>query len=156
MNWKDVYKNGIDFKTFEHGIDKISSQSEEIIRRMCNYESFINWNQFVDILNGVSGKTLESKVDIFIKVADTDKSGTLAKEEISELCEICLDKILPKQGDDDYMVQDLVEYFTKLLFASLDVDIEDEIPLYKLKDAIVYGNTESDLICFFCGVDNTK
>ena len=65
------------------------------------------------------------------------------------------------------MVQDLVEYFTKLLFISLNVDTKDEIPLKKLKDAIVYvylfffnfiyffkqGNAESDLMCFFCGID---
>lgn len=35
---------------------------------MCNYENFIDWNQFIDILYAVSGKTLESKIDIFIKV----------------------------------------------------------------------------------------
>lgn len=35
------------------------------------------------------------------------------------------------------MVSGLVEYFTRLLFTSLEVDIEDEIPLHKLKDAII-------------------
>ncbi|EGR31085.1 leucine rich repeat protein [Ichthyophthirius multifiliis] len=154
MNLKDIKDGGIDFLTFEHGIDKISSQSEEIIKRMCNYESYINWNQFLNILNGISGKTLESKINIFINVADTDKSGTLAKEEISELCNICLKKILPVQNGDDSMIKDLVDYFTKLLFSSLNVDLEDEIPLYKLKDAILNGNPESDLICFFCGIEN--
>ncbi|KAL4502333.1 hypothetical protein ABPG72_011920 [Tetrahymena utriculariae] len=156
IDWKEVAKGGIDFKTFEHGIDKISSQSEEIIRRMCNYENFIDWKQFIDILYAVSGKTLESKIDIFIKVADTDRGGTLSKEEISELCYICLDKILPKEGEDDSMVQGLVEYFTRLLFTSLDVDPEEDIPLHKLKNAIVEGHPENDLLCFFCGVEYTK
>ncbi|EWS75956.1 hypothetical protein TTHERM_000161279 (macronuclear) [Tetrahymena thermophila SB210] len=156
IDWKEVAKGGIDFKTFEHGIDKISSQSEEIIRRMCNYENFIDWKQFIDILYAVSGKTLESKIDIFIKVADTDRGGTLSKEEISELCYICLDKILPKEGEDDSMVQGLVEYFTRLLFTSLDVDPEEDIPLHKLKNAIIEGHPENDLLCFFCGVEYTK
>ena len=147
IDWREVCKGGIDFKTFEHGIDKISSQSEEIIRRMCNYEDFIDWHQFIDILYAVSGKTLESKIDIFIKVADTDKSGNLSKTEISELCQICLDKILPKEGDDDSMVSGLVEYFTRLLFTSLEVDPEDEIPLHKLKDAIV--NVTAEIIKYF-------
>jgi hypothetical protein len=80
-------------------------------------------------LYAVSGKTLESKIDLFIKVADTDKSNNLSKDEIHELCFICLDKILPKGGEDDRMVEDLVEYFTKLLFSSLGVDPDDEIPL---------------------------
>lgn len=42
------------------------------------------------------------------------------------------------------MVSGLVEYFTRLLFTSLEVDIEDEIPLHKLKDAII--NVQNILI----------
>ncbi|KAL4470232.1 hypothetical protein ABPG74_011843 [Tetrahymena malaccensis] len=152
IDYKEVFEKGIDFKTFELGVDRLSSQAEEIIQRMCSYKSFINWQSFVQILSSIQGKDLESKINIFIRVCDADKSGNLSKEEIQELCRICLQKFLVA-GQDNILDQ-LVEYFTRLLFTSLNVDLDSEIPLDKIKKAIIEGHPESDLLCFFCGINN--
>lgn len=47
----------------------------------------------------------------------------------------------------------LCEYFTRLIFDAVDIDIEDEIPMDLIKKAVLDGNTESDLLCMFCGAD---
>lgn len=71
-------------------------------------------------------------------MSDKDKSGTLSKAEVEELCEICLSKFIPNKKGEDSMVIQLIEYFTRLLFSCLDVDINtEEIPLQKLRDAII-------------------
>lgn len=47
----------------------------------------------------------------------------------------------------------LCEYFTKLIFQAVDIDIDDEIPMGKIKETILGGNEDSDLLCMFCGAD---
>jgi len=57
---------------------------------------------------------------------------------VEELCEICLSKFIPNKKGEDSIVIQLIEYFTRLLFSCLDVDINtEEIPLQKLRDAII-------------------
>lgn len=48
----------------------------------------------------------------------------------------------------------LCEYYTKLIFETVKVDIEDEIPLELIKFTIINGkNADGDLLCMFCGAD---
>jgi hypothetical protein len=47
----------------------------------------------------------------------------------------------------------LCEYYTRLIFETCEIDINEEIPMQKLKDVIIGGSEESDLLCMFCGAD---
>ncbi len=47
----------------------------------------------------------------------------------------------------------LCEYFTKFIFNAVDIDIDDEIPMEKIKETILLENKDSDLLCMFCGAD---
>lgn len=47
----------------------------------------------------------------------------------------------------------LCEYFTRLIFECVEIDIEDEIPMGKIKETIIGGNENRDLLCMFCGAD---
>ena len=47
----------------------------------------------------------------------------------------------------------LCEYFTKFIFNAVDIDIDDEIPMEKIKETILLENKDSDLVCMFCGAD---
>lgn len=90
----------------------------------------------------------------------------LSKEEIMKLCKICLSKFISEK-ESDHFLDDLCEYFTKLIFGAVGIDIEDEIPLTTIKEAIlsverllfsilkafIKGNEESDLLAMFCGAD---
>lgn len=81
----------------------------------------------------------------------------LSKDEIYNLCKICLGKFV-RQKDDDFL-NSLCEYFTKFIFQSVDVDPADDIPLKKLRDCIlkviVYWAT-SKWIYLFCRVEKTQ
>ena len=99
----------------------------------------------------IRAKTLSEKIDLFIKIADKDENGMLSKEEIFELSKICLGKYIHET--EDGFLDMLCEYFTKLIFSAVNIDIDDEIPLELIKNTILNGNEESDLLCMFCGAD---
>jgi len=62
----------------------------------------------------------------------------LSKTEIFNLCKICLSKLISeKEQENDHFLNDLCEFFTKLIFGAVNIDIEEEIPLTTIKEAIL-------------------
>lgn len=59
----------------------------------------------------------------------------LSKEEIFNLCEICLGKFISKK--EGGFLTELCEYFTKLIFETVGIDIDDEIPMQLMKQVIL-------------------
>jgi hypothetical protein len=53
-----IMNEGVDIETVIKGINHIGGLSEELVRRMFNYEEYINWREFLRIMNAVSGSTL--------------------------------------------------------------------------------------------------
>ena len=62
----------------------------------------------------IRAKTLKQKINLFIKIADDDGNGKLSKKEIYDLAKICLGKYVEDKTDG--FLDDLCEYFTKLIF----------------------------------------
>jgi Ca2+-binding EF-hand superfamily protein len=73
----------------------------------------------------LQAKTLENKINLFFQTADVNKDGRLSEDEIFDLCKICLSKYLP----DDKFLDNICVFYTRLIFRTVDVDIDDEIPL---------------------------
>ncbi len=76
----------------------------------------------------------------------------LSYEEIFELTKICLSKFMTGNEEDGFLDM-LCEFFTCLIFEAVGIDIEDEIPLKTIKNTIVKGGKESELLSMFCGAD---
>lgn len=114
---------------------------------------FLNWEEFLNLMEIIKAKTLKEKIDLFIKIADDDGNGQLSKKEIHDLCRICLEKYIKANEGEEVFLEEMSSYFTRLIFAAVDIDIEEEIPLEKIKQTILSGNVESDLLCMFCGAD---
>lgn len=74
----------------------------------------------------IRAKTLKEKIDLFIKISDTDGNGNLSADEIFKLSRICLSKYI---RDSEEFLDMLCEYYTRLIFQVVNVDINDEIPL---------------------------
>lgn len=74
-------------------------------------------------------------------------------DEIFNLTKICLSKYIHVKDENDDFLDMLCEYFTRLIFQAVDVPIEEEIGLEKIKEVILSGNEDSDLLCMFCGAD---
>jgi len=113
--------------------------------------SKLDWREFLNLMSAIRAKTLKEKIDLFIKIADEDGNCRLSRQEISNLCMIALKRFVLDKGEG--MIEDLCDYFTKLIFISCKVNIEEEIPLERIKEVILNGEENSDLLAFFCGAD---
>jgi len=150
------FEDGIDYHSFRNGIYQIFLQSEELAEKIFytidfNFSGFLNWDEFLDAMQIIRAKTMREKIDLFIKIADQDQNGHLSKQEIFSLAKICLGKFI--QNDQDGFLDDLCEYYTKLIFNSIGIDISEEIPLQAIKQAILSRSEESQLLAMFCGAD---
>ena len=74
-------------------------------------------------------------------------------DEIFNLTKICLSKYIHVKDENDDFLDMLCEYFTRLIFQAVDVPMDQEIGLEKIKEVILSGNDDSDLLCMFCGAD---
>lgn len=54
---------------------------------------------------------------------------------------------------DKKFLEDIANFFTRLIFDSVNVSYEKEIDFYDLKDIITKGHPNSDLLCLFCGAE---
>lgn len=91
-------------------------------------------------MKAIRAKSLKEKIDLFIRIADEDGNGRLSQEEISGLCIIALRRFVLDNGDG--MIEDLCDYFTRLIFRACKVAVEDEIPLERIKEVILSGGGE--------------
>lgn len=62
----------------------------------------------------------------------------LEKDEIYGLAKACLGKYI-KGNENDAFLNEICEYFTRLIFEVCDVDINDEIPLKLIRKAVIKG-----------------
>jgi Ca2+-binding EF-hand superfamily protein len=43
-----------------------------------NYSGFLNWAEFLHLMTIIKSKTLEERVNLFIKICDKDGNGSLS------------------------------------------------------------------------------
>jgi Ca2+-binding EF-hand superfamily protein len=115
-----------------------------------NFSGFMNWEEFLEGMKMIRAKTLEDKIKLFISLADKDGNGLLSYDEVLELSVVCLSKFF--EPDDEYL-QIMAQYFTRLIFESCGYDMDDEIPLERIKQRIIEKHPNASLLCMFCGAD---
>lgn len=97
------------------------------------------------------------RVNLFIKIADKDGNRALSYDEVHNLTRICLSKYIKvyiqNNQDDCQLLDMLCDYFTKLIFETLGVNKDDDIPMEKIKQTILDGGQNSELLSMFCGAD---
>lgn len=154
--------NGIDFDTFREGIFQICMQPDELAQRIFfkidrNCEGYIRWSEFLYCMTVINAKTISDKINLFIKVADEDGNGELSYDEIICLTSICLSKFIHVDPEEDaekaIFMEDISDYFAKLIFDTCEVDYDDEIPFERIRELILDKHENSNLLCMFCGAD---
>lgn len=55
--------------------------------------------------------------------------------------------------DDENFLDDISDFFARIIFDSVNVPYEGEIGFNQLKDIIAKGHPNSDLLCLFCGAE---
>ena len=86
----------------------------------------------------IRAKTLMDRVNLFIKIADKDGNKALSYDEVHILTKMCLTKYIKVMKydiiqEDCQLLDKLCVYFTKLIFETLEVSVDSDIPLEKIK-----------------------
>ncbi|CAD8183694.1 unnamed protein product [Paramecium octaurelia] len=150
-----VIGEGVSFEAFRNGIYQVSMQPTDLAKQMFqqidyNFSGYLNWREFLNLMVAIRAKTLMDRVNLFIKIADKDGNRALSYDEVHNLTRICLSKYIK---DDCQLLDLLCDYFTKLIFETLEVDKNDDIPLEKIKQTILDGGENCQLLSMFCGAD---
>ncbi|CAK69135.1 unnamed protein product (macronuclear) [Paramecium tetraurelia] len=153
---KNKLTKGISYDFYRQGIENIQDQSEYMAKGIFNIidsrcSGFLDWQQFLFLMSSVQAKTKEERIDLFIKIADMDRNGKLSYPEVSKLSHQTMSKIVKTQ--DTNFLNDISEFFTRVIFDSVNISYDKEIDFHSLKDIITKGHPNSDLLCLFCGAE---
>ena len=135
-----ILKKGVDFKTFHQGVLQMSTESEELAKKIfttinVKNNNYLSWEEFLMGMITIKSENISDKIDMFFKIIDSDVNGLLSYQEVLELSYLSLKRNL--QGKDktsDEVINELARYFADLIFKLVDVNIDDEIPLPKIKE----------------------
>ena len=172
----NIDRKGIDFGTFFNCNIELNQQGKIIAKKL--FELFNNRsgakymkiNNYIDAMVKMKNSSKENKLDLFFKILDENSDGYLTYEEIYKLSIICLQKItlnideefeefekIKKQNNnsqDFQVVEVLADYFCKMIFKLVKIDINEKIPLKALKEMIMKGGEEADYIELLFGSSN--
>jgi Ca2+-binding EF-hand superfamily protein len=144
-----ILKKGVDFKTFHQGVSQMSTESEDLARKIFNTinernNNFLSWEEFLKGMITIKSDSISDKIDMFFKIIDTDGNGLLSYDEVLELSLMSLKRnIKGEDKNSEEVVSELAKYFADLIFKLVDVDKDDEIPLPKIKEVYNYLNSEN-------------
>ena len=114
---------------------------------------YLNWEEFMQGMLSMKSNNISDKIDIFFHVIDSDGNGLLSFDEVYEISKKSLMRTLGDKNDnnDDEVVNSLASYFTNLIFKLVDMDIDQEIPMNKIKEKILERQSAAEylemLIC---------
>ncbi|CAK70650.1 unnamed protein product (macronuclear) [Paramecium tetraurelia] len=154
---KQLQVQGITYEVYRNGIETIQDQAENMARGIFDIidsrcSGFLDWSQFLYLMSSVQAKTRDQRIDLFIKIADSNKDGQLSYQEVVRLSQQTLQKFI-KNGNTEFL-DEMSQFFTKVIFDSVGVDYQQEIQFNQLKEVINQGHPNSDLLCMFCGADS--
>lgn len=72
-----------------------------------------------------------------------------------EICANSFEKFSPNI-EEDYYMRTLTEFFTNVIFRAVGRELDDEIPLLEIKQAIENKLPDSDFLCLFCNATTEK
>lgn len=125
----------------------------------------IRWRDFMGYMQLLLAQTFTEKLDLFFETFDINGDGSFTWDEIFKIAKSCLAQMFlptPVQStasseqdlaEDDFLIN-LASYFTKFIFETVGCELDAEIPLDEMKEAIKQAKgKESDILKMFCCAD---
>ena len=144
----DKIEKGIDFDTFFNCNPSMKYQgkilAKKIFHGLNNNKKFLNFEEFLKGLVTMKFDTIENKLDLFMRIIDADHNGKMAFEEVFELSKISLERFFKnkdsnkeEEKEQNYIIFELADYFAKLIFDIMDIDLNKEIEIDSIKKKIM-------------------
>jgi hypothetical protein len=157
-----ISKKGIDFNTFWKCVPQLSVEKANLAKKIYKVinESENNQMSMVEFLKGMSiikSPDISDKIDMFFKIIDSDGNGMLSFEEVYEISLMSLQRtVTSNETADLQVIKDLADYFATIIFKMVDINVDEEIPLPKVREKIIEGGEEAEFLEMFCCADGFK
>lgn len=149
-----LVKEGIDISSFASTLPEVWGESQHFSQALFSLfdkskNGYISLDEFISTMLKLKSKNMGDKIDIFLKIIDSDGNGKLSFEEVYDLSIHSLNRFLSK--DDHNIKEILARAFTNMIFNFCDVDVNDEISMPLIKEKILLGGEEAEYLEMFCG-----
>jgi hypothetical protein len=140
----------------------MNSQGKEMTKKIFNTintlnSKYVNWEELMNGLLTLKNKDLNDKLDLFLRIIDSDGNGYLSFEEVYSLSIDSLSRQLSKgkeMNENDIVITLLADYFAKLIFQLVGRPINEEIPITEIKAKIYEGGQAAEYLQMFICADN--
>ena len=153
-------KKGIDFPTFFNCLPQMRSQGYSLAYKIyktlnkLNTEC-LNWEEYMQGMYTMKSPDIKDKIDVFFHIIDSDGNGFLSFDEVYEISKSSLQRSLgDKNNKNDEVVNTLSSYFANLIFQLVDMPIDQEISIEKIREKILEGQDAAGYLEMFICADS--
>ena len=159
----NLIKKGIDFETFFNCIPQIKSQGIELAKKIYKAlnklnTKYLNWEEFLTGMLTLKSKYMSEKIDTFLSIIDSDGNGLLSFDEVYEISKGSLKRVLGEEkeneNNEENIVNILATFFANLIFELVDMPIDKEIPMDKIREKILEGKEAAEYLEMFICADS--
>ena len=170
----NIHKNGLDFDSFYNCNTKINQQGQTIAKRLFKIfnnksdDKYISFENYVNGMLKIKNSDKEKKLNLFFDMIDENSKGYMTYDDIYKFGIISLQKItLNLETMDDFekakkdknnlnvsVIEMLADFFSRMIFNLVNIDIKENIPVSLLKKTIIQGGEQADYIEFLFGSIN--
>ena len=159
----NLIKKGIDFDTFFNCIPQIKSQGIELAKKIYKTlnklnTKYLNWEEFLTGMLTLKSKYMNEKIDTFLSIIDSDGNGLLSFDEVYEISKGSLKRVLGEdnenENNEENIVNILATFFANLIFQLVDMPIDKEIPMDKIREKILEGKEAAEYLQMFICADS--
>ena len=170
----NLEKNCLDLDSFYNCNTKVNQQGLIVAKKLFNVFNNKSDNKYLSLENYVNGMLIlkdssrENKLNLFFDMLDEKSKGYMTYDDIYKFGVISLQKITFNfESIDDYnkaknnknnmdikIIGTLADYFSRMIFKLVNIDIKGHIPLELLKKFVLQGGEQADNIEFLFGSGN--
>ena len=170
----NIHSNGLDFDSFYNCNTKINQQGQIIAKRLFKIfnnksdDKYITFENYVNGMLKIKNSDKEKKLNLFFDMIDENSKGYMTYDDIYKFGIISLQKItLNLETMDDFekvkkdknnlnvsVIEMLADFFSRMIFNLVNIDIKENIPVSLLKKTIIQGGEQADYIEFLFGSIN--
>ena len=169
-----ICKHGLDLDSFYICNEKMNQQGQTIagkLFKIFNNKSDNKYLSFENYLNGMlklKNENKEKRLNLFFDMLDESSKGYMSYDDIYKFGIMSLQKITMnletmedfekykknKKNSNIKIIEGLADFFVRMIFKLVNIDIKKNIPLNLLKKAIIKGGETADYIEFLFGIMN--
>lgn len=153
---------GVLYDAWRRGIFQLHMMSDDMAKRVYlrideSMEGILEWGEFLKGMQIINAKTKLQMIDLFISLADSNRTGLLDFGELKELSGLTLKRYFSSTNDAFFC--GLTDFLARFIFDTCDTPLSEKLPIRRIKELIVevvsghQGHPNSSLILMFCGAD---